>query len=209
MQRADLPLRPAPIRPKHPLASLALGLGAIPLILGLAAEGAWAESWSFVGARYQGMGGAGVAVVDDENAAYWNPGALAFTESYGVSLPVGARIGAEGSTLEDVDRVTEYLDDLGNGDLDQLIDDLSNGNTLSGQQLGTALRLAAQELPALDEEGEGVGAGIDASLLMRYRNFEVSGIGLSHFAADPVFDRGNLSLSAETGANAVDQLVDP
>lgn len=167
------------------------------------------EEWSFVGARYQGMGGAGVAVVDDETASYWNPGALAFTESYGVSLPVGAYAGAQGETLADVDRVSDYLDDLGGGALDQLLADVAAGNALTGDQLGAALRLGAQELPGLDEDGEGVGAGIDASLLLRYKHFAVTGIGQSHFAADPVFDRDNLSLSAETGANAVDGLVDP
>ncbi|MFO0687752.1 MAG: conjugal transfer protein TraF [Myxococcota bacterium] len=170
---------------------------------------AWSEEWSFVGARYQGMGGAGVAVVDDEHAAYWNPGALAFTESYGVALPVGSYAGAEGGTLADVDRVADYLDDLGGGALDQLLSDVAAGNALSSDQLGAALRLGAQELPGLDEQGEGVAAGIDASLLLRYKHFAVSGIGQSHFAADPVFDGDNLSLSAETGANAVDGLVDP
>jgi hypothetical protein len=37
----------------------------------------------------------------------------------------------------------------------------------------------------------------------------VTGIGQSHFAADPVFDRENLSLSDLTGDAAVDALVDP
>jgi len=182
---------------------------AVGSLVALSSAFATAEEWSFVGARYQGMGGAGVAVVDDEHASYWNPGALAFTESYGVALPVGGYMGAGGSTLADVDRVSDYLDDLGNGALDDLLDDLAAGNALDSDQLGTALRLAAQELPGLDEDGEGVNAGIDASLLLRYQHFAVSGIGQSHFAADPVYDRENLSMSAETGANAVDSLVNP
>ncbi len=32
------------------------------------------SEWQFIGSRYQGMGGAGVAVVDDSLALYWNPG---------------------------------------------------------------------------------------------------------------------------------------
>ena len=187
-----------------------LALLAILLAPSLAlVERARAEEWSFVGARYQGMGGAGVAVVDDEQASYWNPGALAFTKSYGVALPVGAYASAEGSALSDIDRVSEYLDDLSNGELDQLLDDLAAGNDLNGQQLGTALRLGAQELPGLDESGKGVMAGIDASLLLRYGQFALSGIGVSHFAADPVFDRENLSISDLTGDEAVDALVNP
>jgi hypothetical protein len=175
----------------------------------LAAGDAGAQEWSFVGARYQGMGGAGVAVVDDEHASYWNPAALAFTESYGVSLPVGAYTAAEGSALSDIDRVSNYIDDLAGGDLDQLLGDLADGNDIDAAQLGTALRLGSEELPGLDEPGDGLLAGIDASLLLRYRRFAVTGIGQSHFAADPVFDRENLSLSDLTGDAAVDALVDP
>ena len=68
-----------------------LALLAILLAPSLAlVERARAEEWSFVGARYQGMGGAGVAVVDDEQASYWNPGALAFTKSYGVVAQTAA-----------------------------------------------------------------------------------------------------------------------
>lgn len=211
MQRALDPVLFVPVRPGASRARIALAraLAATLLAIPVATERAQAEEWSFVGARYQAMGGAGVAVVDDENASYWNPGALAFTESYGVSLPVGAYVGAEGSTLEDVDRVSDYLDDLGGGALDQLLADVAAGNALTSEQLGSALRLGAQELPGLDEDGEGVSAGFDASLLLRVRHFAVTGIGQSHFAADPVFDRDALSLSAETGANAVDGLIDP
>ena len=187
-----------------------LALLAIVLLPGLTpVERARAEEWYFIGARYQGMGGAGVAVVDDEQASYWNPGALAFTKSYGVAIPVGAYVSAEGSALSDIDRVSEFLDDLAGGELDQLLDDLAAGNDLNGQQLGTALRLGAEELPGLDESGKGVMAGIDASLLLRYGKFAVTGIGVSHFAVDPVFDRENLSVSDLTGDEAVDALVDP
>lgn len=180
----------------------------IPLVAACLPVASHAEQWSFVGARYQAMGGAGVAVVDDEHASYWNPGALAFTESYGVALPVGAYAAAQGSAISDVDRVAGYVDDLG-GDLDQILDDLDQGNALSPQQLGTALRLAAQELPGLDEDGKGIAAGIDASLLARHRSFAVTGIGVSHFAIDPVFDRDNLSVSDLVGDQAVDSLIDP
>lgn len=205
MIRSDSTSPAAATRPRFRLILIAiLFVSSLPAV-----ESSRAEEWSFVGARYQGMGGAGVAVVDDEHASYWNPGALAFNKSYGVALPVGAYVSAEGSALEDVDRVSEYLDDLANGELDQLLDDLEAGNDLNPQQLGTVLRLAAEELPRIDESGKGVVAGIDASLLLRYQNFALSGIGTSHFAADPVYDRENLSVSDLTGDQAVDALIDP
>ncbi len=50
------------------------------LVLGTSlASTARAEEWAILGSRYQAMGGAGVAVVNDNHAAHWNPGALAFT----------------------------------------------------------------------------------------------------------------------------------
>jgi hypothetical protein len=204
-------IRPAPraTAPWPGVGRRATPLAALLATTLFAAGGAVAQEWSFVGARYQGMGGAGVAVVDDEHASYWNPAALAFTESYGASLPIGAYTAAEGSALSDIDRVSDYLDDLAGGELDQLLDDLAAGNDIDAAQLGTALGLGADELPGLDEAGDGLLAGIDASLLLRYRRFAVTGIGQSHFAADPVFDRENLSLSDLTGDAAVDALVDP
>ncbi|MEZ4330804.1 MAG: conjugal transfer protein TraF [Myxococcota bacterium] len=197
------PPTPRPRRARRRLASL-LVAGA------LAPAAAPAEEWSFVGARYQGMGGAGVAVVDDEHASYWNPGALAFTPSgYGVSIPVGGYAGAQGSALSNIDRVADYVDEIDGGELDQLLSDLDAGNPITPALAGTALRLGAQELPGLDTRGEGLAVGLDASLLLRWRRFAVTGIGQSHVAADPVFDRANLSMSAQTGANAVDSLIDP
>ena len=175
---------------------------------GLAPALARSEEWGFVGARYQGMGGAGVAVVDDEHAAYWNPGALAFTKSYGVAVPVGAQAAATGSTLADIDRVARFLDGLATGEFDQLLADAQAGNTLSSSQLATAVGIAVR-LPGLGESGEGLVGNVNASLLLRYGRFAVSGVGLAYFAADPVFDRDNLSFSSLNGANAADALVDP
>ncbi|HPG26735.1 MAG TPA: conjugal transfer protein TraF [Myxococcota bacterium] len=191
---------------------LRLALAASFLVLpgmGLFTPAASAEEWSFVGARYQGMGGAGVAMVDDEHASYWNPGALAFTRSYGVALPVGAQVAAQGDVLSQVDRVTEFIDGLGGATYDQLVADLQAGNPLDATQLGTALDLAAVQLPALDQPGSGLVGSANASLLLRYQHVAVSGIGLAHFGADPVFDRQNLSVSSLTAGAAIDSLINP
>lgn len=177
-------------------------------LIGLAGE-AWSEEWAFVGARYQGMGGAGVAVVDDEHAAYWNPGALAFTQSFGAALPVGGQASAEGTVIADIDAIAEFLDDLAGGELDQLIDDIEMGNPLTPDQLGTAIELAAVRLPSLDEPGEGLAGNLNASLLLRNERFSLAGVGVAYFGADPVFDRLNLSPSSLSGGAAVDALVNP
>lgn len=182
------------------LAALSLVLCAPPVA---------AEEWGFVGARYQGMGGAGVAVVDDDHAPYWNPGALAFSGHNGVAVPVGLQAAAEGTTLRDIDGLANFLDGLAPGELDTLESDLQAGNPLSPAQIRTAIELVAVQLPGLDEPGEGLVSGVNASLLMRYENVAISGLGQGYFGADPLFDRVNLSLSNLSGGAAIDQLIDP
>ena len=131
-----------------PATRAALGL----LLLALSSASARAEEWSFMGARYQGMGGAGVAVVDDVHAPYWNPGALAFGGEQGVALPIGVQAAAEGTILRDIDEVSNFLDTLSSGELDTLIDDLAMGNPIDAAQRATALQLLASRLPGLDRE---------------------------------------------------------
>ncbi len=170
---------------------------------------AGAEEWSFIGARYQGMGGAGVAMVDDEHASYWNPGALAFNKTVGGALTAGAQVAAEGTVLKNIDRVANFLDDLSDGEFDQLIDDIEAGNAIDAGQLATVLNLAVVELPSLAAKGEGLIGTANAALLLRKDRIALSGIGNGYFAADPFFDRENLSVSDLTGDAAIDQLVDP
>ena len=155
------------------------------------------------------MAGTGVAMVDDEHAAYWNPGALAFTQSYGVALPLGGQSAVEGSVITDIDRVASFIDDLGSGEFDQLVNDIEAGNPLTPDQLATAIDLAAVQLPGLAEPGEGLVGSIDASLLLRYERVAITGVGIGYFGADPVFDGINISISNQSGAAAVNSLVNP
>lgn len=200
---------PAPGRLAHRGARSLAACACALLGAALSASPGAAQEWSFVGARYQGMGGAGVAVVDDVHAPYWNPGALAFPGRQGVAVPIGAQVAAEGSILRDVDDVASFIDSLSSGELDQLLTDLEAGNPIDAAQRATALELLVSRLPALDEEGEGLVAGVHASLLVRVGRIGVTGLGLAHFGADPVFDRENLSLSSLSGGAAIDELVDP
>jgi hypothetical protein len=170
-------------------------------LLGLAGS-AHAEPWMLLGARYQGMGGAGVAVVDDDKAAYWNPGSLGFDHDWDVGLTAAAQAAAEGDILRDVDRVFEFVDDF---DIDGVVADMAAGNPLSNSDLQDALTLATELLPNLGKDGQGVVGGVGAGLTVRYGRFSLSGIGLTNFAADPVFDLDNLSFN--TSATAADQIT--
>jgi hypothetical protein len=181
------------------------------LLVRILTAGAWllawagaahAEPWMILGARYQGMGGAGVAVVDDDKAAYWNPGSLGFDYDWEVGLTAAAQAAAEGDILRDVDQVFEFVEDF---DIDDVLADMAAGDPLSDTDLQDALTLATELLPNLGRDGQGVVGSVGAGLTVRYRRFSLSGIGLSNFAADPVLDLDNLSFN--TSATAADQIT--
>jgi hypothetical protein len=68
-----------PWRACAPLATLLLFLS--PSLL-------TAQTWSQVGERSQGMGGAFVAVADDSSAVYWNPAGLATGSTFDAQVDV-------------------------------------------------------------------------------------------------------------------------
>jgi len=183
-----------------PHVRLARLLAAASLLAGAGA--AHAEPWAFLGARYQGMGGAGVAVVDDDLAPYWNPGALGFEYSWGVGLNAAAQAAAEGGILRDADRVFQFVDDF---DIAAVTADMAAGNPLSNADLQEALTLTTELLPNLGKDGQGVLAGASAGLTTRWGRYSLSGIGLANFAADPVLDLTNLSFN--TAGTAADQIA--
>ena len=66
-----------------------------------------AGEWTFVGARYQGMGGAGVATVNDSLSPYWNPAALGMAQSYDGVLNMDIMASIEGDVLEVFDNLED------------------------------------------------------------------------------------------------------
>ena len=80
------------------------------LLLGLVCSSqASASEWVMMGWRYQGMGGAGVATVNDSLASYWNPAALAQGQAWDASLNIDMSASVEGDALEVFSREVEFL----------------------------------------------------------------------------------------------------
>jgi len=188
--------------------------------LALCATGpAGAEEWAQFGSRYQAMGGAAVAVADDAQAAYWNPGALAFTESYDISLPFGATVGAEGDVVTRLDEIATAVDEA-TVSVEEIRNAIEAGGGLDQAQATQALELLLEQFPDLDQEGEGLIATLQTGLGVRYGRVAVTGFGLGYLAADPVVDTQNIGFSdnaanlfsvAPTGRNmspALEQLAD-
>lgn len=175
---------------------LALGLAAALL----AAPPASAELFNLVGARYQGMGGAGVAVAEDSLAIYWNPGAMAFDDSWGVNFGFGGNASVEGNILEILDRTIDQWDGLGG-----TLDDVQAGNNLTPAQVQSLIDFAVNGLAALDTQGKGLAVSADAELMGRYRGWGFSAMALANAGVQPFVDDINLGLSV--GVNAVDNVV--
>jgi hypothetical protein len=166
----------------------------------LAAGSAAAELFNLVGARYQGMGGAGVAVAEDSLAIYWNPGAMPFQDAWGVNFGVGGNASVEGNILELLDRTIDQWNALGN-----TLDDVQAGGPLTEAQVEGLIDFAVNGLAALDTLGSGVAVSADAELMGRYRGWGLSAMALANAGVQPVVDDINLGFSV--GADAVSNVV--
>lgn len=170
-------------------------VGVCLALAGVALAGpAGGEEWTFVGARYQGMGGAGVAVVDDATAAHWNPGALAFGETREASFPLSFSTTIEGDTLAQADAITDFLDATAFGGI---LAKMEGGQPLTLSELRDALELVGGLAPGLDDEGEGGLALPDAGLQMRMGRLSVSVRGFGSLGIDPLLDAAALAFSSD------------
>ena len=151
----------------------ARSFGALPfaLFLALAFE-ARAEEWSFPGARYQAMGGAGVAVVDDGYATHWNPGALAFEQrSVGFELPFSLSTETLGDALADADDIINFVND---NNLASVLTKVQTGASLTSLELQDLLELAVGKLPNLGQEGEGFMTFPDLGFVFRKNRLAIT-----------------------------------
>jgi len=174
--------------------------------VGVAPGSVSAEEWAIVGSRYQAMGGAGVAIVDDVHAAYWNPGALGLaTRTYEVDAPFRFSAAAEGDIIEKADAVFDFIDD---NNFQAVLTKVRSGQTLSSTELQQSLSLVASRLPTLGADGQGLVASGDAGLVFRRGRLTISTRGMGFVGADPVVDLSRLSFStAASGAAQVTNVV--
>jgi hypothetical protein len=175
---------------------------AAALVLAGAAD---ASPWSFVGARAQAMGGAGVAHVSDSTANYWNPANLAFQKGWGVNLPVAAQGNIENDALEKLSNLLIGFDSLGAA-ADEVFGCVPN---CAGSSISEAQRQrVASFLAAFGRYGlGGENVNIDGSLGLagRYEQFGFSALSLTTGSVFPNTDLSNLGL----GQDALDAFVGP
>lgn len=150
-----------------------------------------AEPWALLGARYQGMGGAGVATVDDAHAVYWNPAALAYAEGWSLMLPFSVQASAEGDAIETLDLV------IGIGDTVRPIKSkVRKGRPLTQDDVVSLLSLA-RGIADIDPDGEGL--LIDSELGFRGNVGQVglASVALVSAAVQPAKDEFDLQMSVD------------
>ena len=160
------------------------------------ASTARAEEWAIQGSRYQAMGGAGVAIVNDNTAAHWNPGALAFTQSSEFELPFSATALSVGEVIRDADDIVEFIDA---NSFDAVLTKIQAGQVLTAAELQDSLALA-DKLVSLGADAEGFLTGLDTGLSFRRRGLMLSTKTNGSFGLDPILDLTDLSFSDDLDA---------
>ena len=155
-----------------------------------------AEEWAILGSRYQAMGGAGVAIVNDNRAAHWNPGALAFVQSSEFELPFSATALSVGEVIRDADEIVDFID---TNSFDAVLTKIQAGQALTAVELQNALELT-DKLIGLGAEAEGFLTGLDTGLSFRRRGLMLSAQTSGSFGLDPILDLTGLSFSDDINA---------
>jgi len=166
------------------------------LVVGTAGD-ALATEWQFIGARYQGMGGTGVAVVDDSLAVYWNPGALAFSRGRDLQFSFGVSVSAEGDVMREIDAL-----DLLAKNAKEIRDKVANGDPLTDSEKATLMKLVAGDIPLFSEDDETFLPRAHAGFRGRYDRFGFGLISTGDSTIAPFMDGLRLSLSGEATAEA-------
>lgn len=186
VSRRERPAAFMPMTAGRLLAALAAGVA----VLGLFTPAALAQQWNFVGSRIQGMGGAGVATVDDSTAQYWNPAALGFKKrgEWDVQLPITVNGSIENKVLEDVSDLVVRFDDV-----EATIDQLQNGGggLPSPAQIDETISWLV-DLNELGDTGESVQGQVAVGLLGHVGNFGFGAISNTTIFSYPDVDLANL-----------------
>lgn len=155
-------------------------------LLGLVFPGAAsAGEWTMVGSRYQGMGGAGVATVNDSFASYWNPAALGMAKSYDAALNLDMNASLEGDALSIMEDIEEGIEDL---DIDDLYDQLEATGTIADPDDEADLLAIIDELEKLGEDGIGIAGTGSTGLNFRWEQYAVFSRLNADVAVDPQYD---------------------
>ncbi len=155
-----------------------------------------ASSFSILGLRPMGMGGANVAIAEGPTAQYWNPGALSMTKGSGFQLPVSAGFEATGDILQKANAIASFSSQI------QALQNLqTNGGALNLQQVAD-FNDALVRLTALNQVGTGALVNASAGADMRAGRYAFSVNNFDQAGASPFVDT-KFNLGAIGGVGGV------
>jgi len=163
-----------------------------------------AEEWTILGPRALGMGGAGVAVVNDATASHWNPAALAKRPGFAVDIAAGINLSAEGGIIKEADELYDTVSEKGDHGytLEEAINELDNpkggyadeaAEVKAKSDALSDILDALEKVPDLNKDAQGILGEAYGGMLIRYNNFGFSATGLGYAAADPYVNLGDAS----------------
>lgn len=156
------------------------------LVALLFAANASATEWNVLGPRALAMGGAGVALPQGAQSAYWNPAALGLADNpSGLQVPMGGHLGITGSVLK------------GANDLNQLNKDCSGtGTTANCTQANVT-----NALNELNQPNNGVRGDVGGGMGLKFGRFSMFANNFAYVGAKPIMDMTHNS--ATLGANFI------
>lgn len=162
-----------------------------------------ADTWAFVGSRYQAMGGTGVAFSEDSTTTYWNQSNLAWKKAWDVQLPVTVDLFVENKALQDLSNLVQEA-----GEISALIDlalkCLPNcaSQALDAADQGDLMGFLVQ-LGTYGKEGQSVHGNVSLGLIGRYNNFGFSAMSMTEATVFPNVDLSTLGFAI----SAVDAII--
>jgi hypothetical protein len=145
-----------------------------------------------MGARYQGMGGAGVATVNDAHAAYWNPGALGFGQGWSIMAPFSVQASSENNPLGTLDEMIEVGKEADAG-----IRDVRKGGALKKSEVRDLLDLI-ERIADIDPDGEGFTVESELGLRGNAKQVGLEAVANTSAGIQLFKDDLNLQLSIDT-----------
>jgi len=141
------------------------------LVALLFAVNASATEWNVLGPRALAMGGAGVALPQGAQSAYWNPAALGLADNpSGLQVPVGGHLGITGSVLK------------GANDLNQVNKDCQALNSNCTQ---ANVNNAINEL---NQPNNGVRGDVGGGMGLKFGRFSMFANDFAYVGAKPMMD---------------------
>ena len=154
-----------------------------------------AAPYRMVGARGQGMGGAGVASIDDENAALWNPASVGQQEAFAAGLQGNFQVQVTNDFLEEARDLQDFEEDFSS------LDEIFDSRYADTEAYANFIRLT-KELRDVNQPGQGLLVEGGGGFNLGRSNWSLTANNFTSFAGSTDFMLDNIVFSGMLGDDA-------